>query len=699
MNDLISVSPGESRLETSRAGLFSAGISVFFPAYNDAPSLPSLLERTFEVLKRRAADYEVIVVNDGSADDTGAVLEQLRLRYAPYLRVVTHESNRGYGGALRSGFAAATKEWVFYTDGDGQYDPAELETLLRCATPSVGLVNGYKTERHDPWHRVAIGFLYNQFARMLFGIKLRDIDCDFRLIRRGALEGRALESTSGTICVELVKKLEDSGCEVVEVPVRHYPRTHGRSQFFRLRSLAATFVQLCRLYLTLVLMPALRGLWSGPVEQSSVSRRFIASALCAITVLAVIPYLRSLALPPIADDYLQIQVARDYAPPKGWRGLAADALYRCRATSLLFTYWTERLFGIDPVVLGVSSLLLHVVNSLLVFALGSWRMVGWRVAAFAACFFAVSEHHQEAVIWYAAVHELLVFLFSIASVLLWLRWLDRGRGSLYAGSFAMFTLALFSKESAVALVPVFLMISLLEGRSIRRAVAALAPMALLALAYFGAAYVSRGEHQHFNDGTFDLAAPFVATLARSTGRLLWIWGVAALCALACWRAKNRAGLAILAFVWMGAMLLPYSFLTYMPRIPSRHTYLASLGLSLIVGAAFVELWSRARIGRLRWAVPAVAGLIVIQQAGYVAVTKHRHYELRAAPTEELVRAVSRSTDPVVVGCFPYHVSIAQNAVRIRVGEGGLRNVVFNAAEHRAPHALNLCNKVAYASPR
>src|ERR1035437_5516648 len=101
-------------------------LSVFFPAYNDAPSLPSLVRKTFAVLEQHVADYEVIVVNDGSYDNTGKVLEQLRREFAPRMRVETHPHNRGYGGALRTGFAAATKEYVFYTDGDGQYDVSEL---------------------------------------------------------------------------------------------------------------------------------------------------------------------------------------------------------------------------------------------------------------------------------------------------------------------------------------------------------------------------------------------------------------------------------------------------------------------------------------------------------------------------------------------------------------------------------------------
>jgi glycosyltransferase involved in cell wall biosynthesis len=229
-------------------------LSVFFPAYNDAPSLPGLLATTFAVLEAHVADYEVIVVNDGSYDDTAAVLEQLRGKYGPRLRVVAHQQNRGYGGALRSGFEAATKDFVFYTDGDSQYDVGELPRLLELMGPETGLVNGYKVERHDPAHRVWIGKAYNFCARLLFRIRIRDIDCDYRLIRRALLDRIHLTSTSGTICVELVRKLEMTGCGVVETGVRHYPRLYGKAQFFRLRGLATTLYELVRLWVRVVIL-------------------------------------------------------------------------------------------------------------------------------------------------------------------------------------------------------------------------------------------------------------------------------------------------------------------------------------------------------------------------------------------------------------------------------------------------------------
>jgi len=234
-------------------------LSVFFPAYNDAQSIAALVDRTFEVLRERGLDFEVIVVNDGSFDGTAQVLAELKRLHGAAFRVVTHPQNRGYGAALRSGFSAARNDFVFYTDGDGQYDVGELPKLLDRMKPDVGLVNGYKLERNDPWRRIVIGNIYNRFARLIFRIHLRDIDCDFRLIRRSLLEEIHLSSTSGTICVELVRKLELTPYKVVEVGVHHHPRLHGRSQFFRFRSLMTTLYQLAQLYLRLVIVPAFTG--------------------------------------------------------------------------------------------------------------------------------------------------------------------------------------------------------------------------------------------------------------------------------------------------------------------------------------------------------------------------------------------------------------------------------------------------------
>jgi glycosyltransferase involved in cell wall biosynthesis len=196
-------------------------ISAFFPAYNDAGTIASMVVVTDRTLRDLADDYEIIVVNDGSPDHTGEILEDLQGRY-PHLRVVTHPKNRGYGGALRSGFAHATKDLVVYTDGDAQYDPREFALLLERLTPETDVVNGYKIARHDPPYRLLIGRLYHHTVRRLFGLPLRDVDCDFRLLRRAVFDRVRLDSDSGVICVELMTKIHQAGYRVVEVPVHHF---------------------------------------------------------------------------------------------------------------------------------------------------------------------------------------------------------------------------------------------------------------------------------------------------------------------------------------------------------------------------------------------------------------------------------------------------------------------------------------------
>jgi glycosyltransferase involved in cell wall biosynthesis len=228
-------------------------ISAFFPCYNDEATIGPIAEATAASLDHVGADGEIIVVNDGSSDGSERVLKQLT-ETEPRLRVVTHEHNRGYGGALLSGFGAATKQWVFYTDGDGQFDPTELELLVARASDEVDVVQGYKLNRADNLARKIIGRVYHSFVAFTFGLHVRDTDCDFRLIRRSMLEGVHLEKTTGVICVELVRKLQDAGARFSEVGVHHYPRTHGKSQFFKLSSVARTLWDLARLWVQLVVM-------------------------------------------------------------------------------------------------------------------------------------------------------------------------------------------------------------------------------------------------------------------------------------------------------------------------------------------------------------------------------------------------------------------------------------------------------------
>jgi glycosyltransferase involved in cell wall biosynthesis len=237
---------------TNSAAAVRLSLSVFFPAYNDSGTIASLVIRALQTAARLTPDHEVIVVNDGSTDSTAQILDALALVY-PALRVITHERNRGYGGALRSGFAAAAKDVIFYTDGDAQYDPGEMELLWQRMGPGVDLVNGYKLSRSDPWHRIFIGRLYHYIVKILFGLRVRDVDCDFRLMRRAIFARVRLEKSSGVICLEMMKKIQDAGFVIVEVPVHHYHRAFGRSQFFNFPRIYRTAIDVAKLWFALVI--------------------------------------------------------------------------------------------------------------------------------------------------------------------------------------------------------------------------------------------------------------------------------------------------------------------------------------------------------------------------------------------------------------------------------------------------------------
>lgn len=206
-------------------------ISVVLPAYNDAKSLPILINKCIKLLPNIARKYEIIVVDDGSEDDTQQVLTGLRGK-APFLHIITHKKNRGYGGALISGFQKAKYDFVFYTDSDGQYDIMELKKMVAWMDDKTDVVTGFKVKRSDAWHRRIIGVLWNQSMKLFFGLKVRDVDCDFRLIRRVVLVGLGLRVKSGAFDVELIKKLQEKNARIKEIPVHHYPRIHGNSQFF-----------------------------------------------------------------------------------------------------------------------------------------------------------------------------------------------------------------------------------------------------------------------------------------------------------------------------------------------------------------------------------------------------------------------------------------------------------------------------------
>ena len=227
-----------------------ASLSVFFPAYNDSATIASLVIAAVQTASRLTADFEVLVVNDGSRDTTAEIADELARVY-PQVRVIHHSQNHGYGGALQTGFRSATKEVIFYTDGDAQYDPREMVHLWERMNDEVDLVNGYKISRSDPLHRIIIGRIYHYTVKLLFGLRVRDVDCDFRLMRRRIFDRVRLERTSGVICLELMKKVQDAGFRIAEVPVHHYHRAYGKSQFFNVKRLARTLADVMRLWVEL----------------------------------------------------------------------------------------------------------------------------------------------------------------------------------------------------------------------------------------------------------------------------------------------------------------------------------------------------------------------------------------------------------------------------------------------------------------
>lgn len=397
----------------------------------------------------------------------------------------------------------------------------------------------------------------------------------------------------------------------------------------------------------------------------------LGALLAGLAILAALPYLRTVTLPPISDDYTQIWLGRHYGPFDRWPALAEDALYRCRAISILLTWWTERVFGVQPLVFNISNLLVHILNTWLVFALGAWRAIGWRLAAVAAAFFAIYEGHQEAVVWYAALPETTVFLFAVSAFLLWVLWIQRGSRWWLLASFAAFLLAMGSKESGAAVAGLVL-IPVWTGRvPLRRWVLPWLVFLASALAYAALIFAAKTDHLHLNDGTFTLGPHFLAVMGNSFARMLWVWGWLSVVVLGLWRERGRLELLLVALAWAAIAFLPYSFITYMPRVPSRHTYFASVALAWVVGAALLALWNRAG-SRRAWAVGAVAAVLLLHNCGWVWTRKYDQFADRARPTEKLLEFVKTAKGPVYVHCFPYPVLVAIWAADMRLG----REVIY-----------------------
>lgn len=233
-------------LKGKRANSNVRELSVVLPAYNEEANVERVVREVVSFLDGLDLDYEVVVVNDGSRDRTGEILARLAAE-VPRLRPQTHPQNRGYGAALRTGFDAASKRYVFYMDGDGQFDIRELERLLPLADEDT-IVTGYRIERRDPFIRRLNARLFGGFlVRVLLGVRVRDLNCAFKLIPKKVLDAITLESTGALINAELYGRAVRKGFGIREIGVHHYPRTAGVQTGAHLGVIVRAFYDLFRL--------------------------------------------------------------------------------------------------------------------------------------------------------------------------------------------------------------------------------------------------------------------------------------------------------------------------------------------------------------------------------------------------------------------------------------------------------------------
>jgi hypothetical protein len=393
--------------------------------------------------------------------------------------------------------------------------------------------------------------------------------------------------------------------------------------------------------------------------------------LILLALLCLLAYARAMDIPLIEDDYPTLLQAQQYGTPAALGTLISSPVLRNRATS----YWSMaalwQLFHVWAPGYHAFSLLLHILNTWLLYAIGlAWPRM--RTAApWAAGFFAVHEGHQEAVMWFTASNELWMFLFGAGALLCFALSLGSKRRLLPVAGALLFALALVSKESSVIWICLFPLVA--ERLSARR----LAPYAVLAAVGALAIFLG-GSSFRFSDGSFSLHAPFWITWPRGIWRVLWIWGWPAMAAIAFARDRALRRSALVALLWIAVSLAPYIFLTYSTEIPSRQTYLASAGLAWLVGLAAARLWEQRR----RCAMVLVAA-VLLHNCGILWIRKRAQFQQRAEPTEQLIALARRASGPIWVQCFPRTDWIAKEAVHLAAGRDPEVALVWNAHDAEA----------------
>jgi len=411
----------------------------------------------------------------------------------------------------------------------------------------------------------------------------------------------------------------------------------------------------------------------------------LALTLLLLGLLAVVAYLPSLTIPLLEDDYPNLWQSLNYGSPAGWQNLFHDPIFRLRATSYWLMWLLWPVSKTAPLVYHSASLVLHVVNVWLLYGVcAAWpRMRG--AAFWSAAFFAVAEGHQEAVMWFSAINELLQFLFGMAALLCWTKVAARrdhgsSRWCWELAGILLFAFALLSKESAVVFPALFLLA--IPAGEWRRSILRLLPYLALAGLAVASIAATRSYSFRFSDGSFSLHAPFWITWPHSCFRVLWFWGLAAGAAIWWWNDGVLRRSALAALAWIGIALAPYSFLTYSTAIPSRQTYLASAGLALLVGLARAH-WSPQGRAHPRL-LAAVVALVLAHNIGYLWLKKRPQFLERAAPTDQLIALARRTSGPIWVRCFPRNHYIAEEAVHLGA-DYAPSNLVWSEAEAARRH--------------
>ncbi len=221
-------------------------ISVFFPCFNEEANVENTTLSALKTLRRISDDFEVLIVNDGSQDRTGEIADRLAEQH-PQVRAIHNPTNYGYGGALQQGFRAATKKWVFYTDGDGQFDFDEIDLLLPLLD-TCDIVSAYRLNRHDPLIRKINAFGWTVLVNFVLGMRLRDIDCAFKIFPRRLFDDIEMKSKGALIDAEVLARATRLGYRIGQIGVHHFPRTAGSQTGANLRVILRAFKELAALH-------------------------------------------------------------------------------------------------------------------------------------------------------------------------------------------------------------------------------------------------------------------------------------------------------------------------------------------------------------------------------------------------------------------------------------------------------------------